>query len=292
VIAVVQDGVLEVLEVAGASLLPSVVGLGAGAQLLVGAPARNQRAAFPERAVTSVKWRMGQSEPVRLGDRSLMPPEVSALILRELCRGAERATGERVVFTVPAFFQDAQRAATRLAGEIAGLEVVRLINEPTAAALAFERTLLVHDPGGVADLDARVARELLEELIEPLVERSLDSAHEALTRSGRTLAQIDEVLLVGGRTRTPRIAEPLRTVTGLAPRRAVHLRDQRAGRARRATLRRAVRAADRFRHTAAGGALGDLLHGGRPAGGDRRADPPGREPGRAPQPPGRQVHGR
>jgi molecular chaperone DnaK (HSP70) len=318
VIAVVRDGVPRVLDVAGASLLPSVVGLDAAGRLLVGAPARNQRAAFPERTVASVKRRMGQSEPVRLGDRSLTPPEVSALILRELCRGAEQATGERVervVITVPAFFQDAQRAATRLAGEIAGLEVVRLINEPTAAALAFEgtvpgreRTLLVYDLGGgtfdvsvvvtdgeltevlashgdvqlggddfdqlLADrvlrdlggaadldergrarlleaaeaakcrlteevevqvreeflrggadplhLDAKVARALLEELIEPLVERSLDSVHEALARSGRTLAQIDDVLLVGGQTRTPRIAERLRTVTGLAPRRDVH----------------------------------------------------------------------
>ena len=158
VIAWVRDGKPECLAIDGDPIVPSVVGLDPSGKLLVGVPAQRQRAAFPERTVASIKRKMGNDEKVRLGEQQLTPPEVSALILKEMARVAEQATGTRVrkvVVTVPAFFQDAQRAATRLAGEIAGLEVVRLLNEPTAAALAFEgaekgreRTLLVYDLGG------------------------------------------------------------------------------------------------------------------------------------------------
>ncbi len=136
VIAWVRDGKPEVLVPDGEPIVPSIVGLDPQGQLLVGIPARNQRAAFPERTIASIKRKMGTDEKVKLGDRTLTPPEVSALVLRELARRGSLAAGvpvRKAVITVPAFFQDAQRAATRLAGEIAGLEVVRLLNEPTAA---------------------------------------------------------------------------------------------------------------------------------------------------------------
>jgi molecular chaperone DnaK (HSP70) len=318
VIAWVRDGKPECLAADGDPIVPSVVGLDPAGKLLVGIPAQRQRAAFPERTVASIKRKMGSDDKVALGEQKLTPPEVSALILKELARRAQDATGTRVrkvVITVPAFFQDAQRAATRLAGEIAGLEVVRLLNEPTAAALAFEgaekgreRKLLVYDLGGgtfdcsivttdgeltevlashgdvllggddfdlllvehmvrelpktvleepVAKarllqaaeackrrltedvrtrvreefltkgaqplhLDREVTREEFEDLIKPLLERTLDSVHQALTLAGRTLPQIDDVLLVGGQTRTPYVGRRLQMLTNKLPRRDVH----------------------------------------------------------------------
>ncbi len=318
VIAWVRDGKPECLAIDGDPIVPSVVGLDPSGKLLVGVPAQRQRAAFPERTVASIKRKMGNDEKVPLGEQQLTPPEVSALILKEMARVAEQATGTRVrkvVVTVPAFFADAQRAATRLAGEIAGLEVVRLLNEPTAAALAFEgaekgreRTLLVYDLGGgtfdcsvvttdgeltevlsshgdvllggddfdmllvdyiardlpksvLAEpvararliqaaeaakrrlteqvstrireefltkgkeplhLDCELRREEFEDLIKPLIERTLDSVHQALTLAGRTLPQIDDVVLVGGQTRSPLVGRRLHTLTNKAPRRDVH----------------------------------------------------------------------
>jgi len=141
----------------GELLLPSVVGIGAGGELLVGAAARRQYAAAPERTVRSIKRQMGSDGTVGLGERQHRPQEISALILRALKQRAEAALGEAVtqaVITVPAYFTDAQRQATKEAGEIAGLEVLQILNEPTAAALVFDRPdddsqrLLVYDLGG------------------------------------------------------------------------------------------------------------------------------------------------
>ncbi|MBI3974061.1 MAG: Hsp70 family protein [Chloroflexi bacterium] len=139
-VAAVIDERPTVLSHNGEKLLPSVVGFGPAGELLVGTPARNQLAVAPERTVKSIKRRMGNPEPVQLGNRSYTPPEISAFILRELKRRAEAVLGEpitRAVITLPARFTDAQRQATRDAGEIAGFEVARIINEPTAAALAY-----------------------------------------------------------------------------------------------------------------------------------------------------------
>jgi molecular chaperone DnaK len=141
----------------GELLLPSVVGIGAEGQLLVGQAACRQYAAAPERTVRSIKRRMGSEGRVALGERQHRPQEISALILRALKQRAEAALGEPVeqaVITVPAYFTDAQRQATKEAGEIAGLEVLQILNEPTAAALVFDRRddasqrLLVYDLGG------------------------------------------------------------------------------------------------------------------------------------------------
>ena len=156
-VAAFTDGQVRVLGPGDQRILPSCVGLSASGELLVGEPARNQQALYPERTVRSIKRRMGSQEMVMLGDRSLTPPEISALILRELVEWTRLSLGQRpekAVITVPAYFSDAQRAATREAGSLAGLEVVRILNEPTAASLAYgygdgsRHTALIYDLGG------------------------------------------------------------------------------------------------------------------------------------------------
>jgi len=137
--------------------LPSVVGFAANGQLLVGEAARNQALVAPERTVKSIKRKMGQDVKVHVADRDFSPQEISAIILRTLRERAEAALGQfvtKAVITVPAYFKDNQREATRMAGELAGLEVLRIINEPTAATLTYEphseknERLLVYDLGG------------------------------------------------------------------------------------------------------------------------------------------------
>ncbi|HDN79269.1 MAG TPA: heat-shock protein Hsp70, partial [Chloroflexi bacterium] len=136
-VAMVQEGRPQILPKGDERVIPSVVGLNEKGELLVGTPALNQFIFAPERTVRSIKRKMGTDEKVSLGDRLYTPQEISAFILRELKQIAEANLGEKVekaVITVPAYFNDAQRQATRDAGEIAGLDVVRIINEPTAAA--------------------------------------------------------------------------------------------------------------------------------------------------------------
>jgi molecular chaperone DnaK len=156
-VAVIRNGKAEVFREDGKAMLPSVVGLDTDGRLLVGAPARNQWVLAPERTVRSIKRRMGTSDAVQLGDQPYTPQEISAFILRKLKERAEKQLGQPVrkaVITVPAFFNETQREATREAGELAGLEVVRIINEPTAASLTYEphpdkmERLLVYDLGG------------------------------------------------------------------------------------------------------------------------------------------------
>ncbi len=155
-VAAFSNGQVRVLG-PGNHILPSVVGISPQGELLVGETARNQLALYPERTVRSIKRKMGTNETVTLGDRTLTPPEVSALILRQLAEWAERSLGQptrKAVITVPAYFSDIQRNATREAGALAGLEVVRILNEPTAASLAYgygegkRHTAMVYDLGG------------------------------------------------------------------------------------------------------------------------------------------------
>ena len=137
---------------------PSFVGLSEDGRLLVGNAANNQWVLAPERTIKSIKRKMGQDVKVRLGDQEYRPQEISAMILRDLRDCAVRQLGRTVrpkaVITVPAYFNDAQRQATREAGELAGLEVVRILNEPTAASLTYDpsqrelRRMLVYDLGG------------------------------------------------------------------------------------------------------------------------------------------------
>ncbi|HYK01510.1 MAG TPA: Hsp70 family protein [Thermoanaerobaculia bacterium] len=157
-IAALLGGEVQVLDDASETILPSYAGLAPDGQLIVGTPARNQYVVYPERTVKSIKRLMGTDDVVSMGDgATYSPAEVSAMILRALKERAERKLGtavKRAVITVPAYFSDRQRQATRDAGAIAGLEVVRILNEPTAAALAYgagragASTLLVYDLGG------------------------------------------------------------------------------------------------------------------------------------------------
>ena len=315
-VAVVVDGRVRMLAVDGATLLPSVVGLSPDDTVRVGRSAWNQRLLHPERTVASVKRQMGEAVRLAMGDQIFSPPEISAMILRTLADAAAAAgySSRRVVITVPAFFSDAQRKATREAGLLAGLQVERILNEPTAAALCYAnpdetRLTLVYDLGGGTfdvsivrsgpgltevlashgdprlggddfdaliltrlaetfmgehgvdprdDLRARVrltraaqtakhrlsdetevrvieehlctdrgvplhldmtlTRSEYEGLIEPLVRRTRSSVQIALDAADVLARDLDEVVLVGGSTRTPRIAALLTELLGMTPR--------------------------------------------------------------------------
>jgi molecular chaperone DnaK len=162
-VAIVENGQARVLPVLHDELmLPSCVGFSETGQLLVGREAWRQYAAAPDRTVKSIKRWMGTSHTTTLKineteTRDYLPYEISAIILRTLKQRAEDVLGEPVthaVITVPAYFTDAQRQATKLAGEVAGLEVLQIINEPTAAALTYDarseetERVLVYDLGG------------------------------------------------------------------------------------------------------------------------------------------------
>jgi molecular chaperone DnaK len=316
-VAVVENGQARVIEVDGGKLLPSVVGIGDDGSLLVGQAARNQYVLYPERTVRSIKRRMGEDTKVPMGPLSYTPQEISALILKRLKQAAERELGQPVgkaVITVPAYFSDAQRQATRDAGELAGLEVVRIINEPTAAALAYEvdhpqgKTILVYDLGGGTfdvsvvrisrdvtevlashgnnqlggdDFDAQIVahlverlradgndpredraamarltraaetakiqlsdapfarveeeyllerdgrpvhlsleigRDAYEEMIASFVDETIEAVHIAVKGAGLTASDLDEVLLVGGATRTPLVQRRLEDDLRMQPR--------------------------------------------------------------------------
>jgi len=317
-IAVIRDGRVEMIPVQpDRYILPSVLGFTEDGGLLVGAAAKNQAALYPERTIRSIKRRMGEATTVAVAGKDYTPQEISAMILRRLKDIAEQHLSRPVakaVITVPAFFSDAQRQATREAGAIAGLDVVRIVNEPTAAALAYEsghqgaRKVLVYDLGGGTfdvsvvnleqdvvevlashgnnhlggdDFDQRlvdrildhlkeqgiagelppaalariqraaetakialsdqpyvtvteeylleakdeplhlsleISREDYEELIRHYVEETLAAAHIALEGARLAVADVEEILLVGGATRTPLIARRLEEEFGLQPR--------------------------------------------------------------------------
>ncbi len=158
-VAHLEGGRPEIIpNAAGQRSTPSVVGLDREDRLHVGATAKNQLLVMPERTIAEVKRLMGTSEKVTLGSRSYTPTEISGVILRSLKEDAEKHLGQRIeeaVVTVPAYFTDAQRQATKDAGELAGMRVERILNEPTAAALAYgldnldkEQYVLVYDLGG------------------------------------------------------------------------------------------------------------------------------------------------
>jgi len=158
VVAVMEGGDPVVIPNAeGARTTPSIVGFNKQGEKLVGAPAKRQAVLNPDRTIVSIKRHMGTSHRVKVDGVDYSPEQISAMILQKLKADAEAYLGEPVtaaVITVPAYFNDAQRTATKQAGEIAGLNVLRIINEPTAAALAYgaekqkDETILVYDLGG------------------------------------------------------------------------------------------------------------------------------------------------
>jgi molecular chaperone DnaK len=308
-VAVIRDGKPHVFEEDGDPILPSFVGLSEDGKLLVGKAARNQWIVAPERTVKSIKRKMGQDVKVQLGDQEYRPQEISAMILRGLKDRACAQLGVQVkkaVITVPAYFNDDQRAATREAGELAGLEVVRILNEPTAASLTYDpkntelHRILVYDLGGgtfdvsivqaqegvievlsshgdtqlggddfdellfkhvvlkfqtlhsidlatnvvsrarvlsaveaakkqlsfhafvrleeefIAEKDGQalhlqleITRNDYEELIRPLLQRTMDCVQRALEDAKLAPSALDKVVLVGGSTRTPLVSQLL-----------------------------------------------------------------------------------
>ncbi len=156
--AVMEGGEAVVIANAeGGRTTPSVVGFSKTGERMVGQVAKRQSVANPDRTVVSIKRRMGTDYKVNIDDKQYTPQEISAMVLQKLKADAESYLGEKIdkaVITVPAYFSDAQRQATKDAGKIAGLEVLRIINEPTAAALAYgldkgeDHTILVYDLGG------------------------------------------------------------------------------------------------------------------------------------------------
>lgn len=316
-VSVVENGHVTVISDGDNKMLASFVGLDDNGHIIVGETARNQYLVYPERTIKSIKRLMGQNIHVNLGDDTYTPQEISAIILKRLKNIAENYLGKAVnkaVITVPAFFSDAQRQATREAGEIAGLDVVRMINEPTAAALTYDtkqeeaKRILVYDLGGGTfdvsvvniesgvvevlsshgdnqlggdDFDQQIINHLVthikdehdvdvqnnskamaritraaesakfilsehpfaqineeyllehngtplhlslelsrmvyEEMIEDYIDATLDAVHIALKGAKFTGADIDEIILVGGSTRTPCIRERLSNEFGIEP---------------------------------------------------------------------------
>jgi molecular chaperone DnaK len=351
-VAVMQGGEPVVIPSAeGSNLFPSIVAINKAGERLVGQIARRQAIVNPENTVYNIKRFMGRKwgEPpgrelpveedakrktykvtrgsnnevkVLMGGKEYSPPEISAMILQKLKADAEAYLGDKVtdaVITVPAYFNDAQRQATKDAGTIAGLNVLRIINEPTAAALAYgldkkkDETIAVYDLGGGTfdvsileigegtfqvkstagdthlggeDFDQRImdwlseefkrdqgidlrqdrmalqrlkeaaekakielstvqqtdinlpfitadasgpkhlnitlTRAKLEQLVMDLVEKTLVPCKQAVTDAGKTTAQIDEVILVGGQTRMPIVQQKVKQFFGKEPNKGVN----------------------------------------------------------------------
>ena len=157
-VAVMEGGQPTVIANAeGMRTTPSVVAFTKTGERLIGEPAKRQAVTNAEKTISSIKRKMGTDEKVSIDDKKYSPQEISAMILQKLKTDAENHIGEKIseaVITVPAYFNDAERQATKDAGKIAGLEVKRIINEPTAAALAYgldnekEQKIMVYDLGG------------------------------------------------------------------------------------------------------------------------------------------------
>ncbi|UCH43170.1 MAG: molecular chaperone DnaK [Dehalococcoidales bacterium] len=346
-VAVMEGGEPTVIPNAeGGRITPSIVAVNKAGERLVGQIAKRQAITNPENTIFSIKRLMGRKfdEPsteydkkllpykiskaanndanVVMGDKEYSPAEISAMILQKLKTDAEAYLGEKVteaVITVPAYFNDSQRQATKDAGKIAGLDVLRIVNEPTAASLAYgldkkaDETIAVYDLGGGTfdisilelgegtfqvkstngdthlggdDFDQRImdwlcdefkqdqgidlrqdkmalqrikeaaekakcelstvqqaeinlpfitadasgpkhlnftlSRSKLEQLIMDLVEKTLDPCRQALDDAGKTQSQVDEVVLVGGQTRTPLVQEKVKQFFGKEPHKGVN----------------------------------------------------------------------
>ncbi len=168
-LALMEPAGPRVIEIDDQPTVPSVVSFDAGSgEVIVGERARNRLMLDPESTVRSIKRQMGDEETLAVGGRDRRPEEIAAEILRYLKQRGEEALGrpiERAVITVPAYYEDAQRRATIRAGELAGLEVVRIINEPTAAALVYDRLRLRGAGGEIAGRTATAGSETAERIL-------------------------------------------------------------------------------------------------------------------------------
>ncbi|MEV4431883.1 Hsp70 family protein, partial [Streptomyces sp. NPDC049585] len=314
VVSVLEGGEPTVITNAeGARTTPSVVAFAKNGEVLVGEVAKRQAVTNVDRTIRSVKRHMGTDWKINLDGKDFNPQQISAFILQKLKRDAEAYLGEKVtdaVITVPAYFNDSERQATKEAGEIAGLNVLRIVNEPTAAALAYgldkdDQTILVFDLGGgtfdvslleigdgvvevkatngdnhlggddwdqrVVDylvkqfasghgvdlskdkmalqrlreaaekakielssstetsinlpyitasaegplhLDEKLTRAQFQQLTADLLERCKVPFHNVIKDAGIALSEIDHVVLVGGSTRMPAVAELVKELTG------------------------------------------------------------------------------
>ncbi len=317
-VAVMEGGEpIVIANAEGARTTPSVVAFTKTGERLVGQVAKRQAITNPDKTIISIKRDMGLDKKVSIDDKQYTAQEISAMILQKLKADAEAYLGETVtqaVITVPAYFSDSQRHATKDAGKIAGLEVLRIINEPTAAALAYgmdkghEQKIMVYDLGGgtfdvsileigdgvfevlatngnnrlggddfdqkiidfIADefkkesgidlrqdkmalqrlkeaaekakielsgvastninlpfitadtsgpkhFDINLTRAKFDELTADLVEKTIGPVTQAMADAGLNASQIDKVLLVGGSTRIPAVADAVKKITGKDP---------------------------------------------------------------------------
>ncbi|MGP3989010.1 molecular chaperone DnaK [Streptomyces sp. 3N207] len=314
VVSVLEGGESTVITNAeGARTTPSVVAFAKNGEVLVGEVAKRQAVTNVDRTIRSVKRHMGTDWKIGIDEKPFNPQQISAFVLQKLKRDAESYLGEKVadaVITVPAYFNDAERQATKEAGEIAGLNVLRIVNEPTAAALAYglekeDQTILVFDLGGgtfdvslleigdgvvevkatngdnhlggddwdqrIVDylvkqfqsghgvdlgkdkmalqrlreaaekakielssstettinlpyitasaegplhLDEKLTRAQFQQLTQDLLERCKTPFHNVIKDAGIQLSEIDHVVLVGGSTRMPAVAELVKELTG------------------------------------------------------------------------------
>lgn len=323
-VSVMEGGEAVVIPNAeGDRTTPSVVAFTKNGERLVGQIAKRQAVTNPENTVISIKRDMGTNKKVTINGEEFTPQEISAMILQKLKTDAENYLGQKVteaVITVPAYFSDSQRQATKDAGKIAGLNVLRIINEPTAAALAYgidkenkEQKVLIYDLGGGTfdvsileigdgvfevlatsgnnklggdDFDEKIIEYLVsefkkeqgidlskdnmamqrlkeaaenakkelsqagqttinlpfitadangpkhmnitltrakfEELIRPLVEKTLEPVNQALKDAKLSSSDIDQVLLVGGSTRVPLVQEEVKKITGKEPHKGIN----------------------------------------------------------------------
>jgi molecular chaperone DnaK (HSP70) len=233
----------------GEPLIPSVVCFHPDGRTIVGRAAKALRLQFPDRTVFSVKRLIGRSARevlaegvespfrivagdrdlprIRIGDRDYAPEAISALVLQQVKATAEQALGQPVreaVVTVPAWFDDAQRQATKHAAALAGLDCLRILNEPTAAAEGLKIRLstadiaeLELDLGSHGTAKLAITRAEFEAAIAPLVQRTIDQVQRAVRDAGLRLEQIDDVVLVGGSTRVPLVRARLLALTGRPP---------------------------------------------------------------------------
>src|SRR5919109_885809 len=191
----------------GGKAFPSVVAFTKDGQLIVGEPARRQMISNPEGTVLAAKRKMGTDFKFNVFGKEYTPQQISAFILQKIKRDAEAFLGDtvdRAVITVPAYFNDSQRQATKDAGEIAGLKVERIINEPTAAALAYGLEKKKNAKIAVFDLGGGTFDISILDIGDGVFNRLRGPCEQALRDAKLSAKDIDEVVMVGGSIRMPK----------------------------------------------------------------------------------------